>query len=285
MRTQKEKILDSLEFVLNQEIKNTLLVPPSGEVALLHGIPRLIVNFKGAQNAKLYKNNERVTSELPEKTWAYCSANGYLVHEWNHVNESISLSYYGDYIRAMHISYDGINLPPTERDVFYHADHSISRAGQRVLQALDELALSSDNMGIAHYLMKALLKISIEDIKRSTNNSAKYNANNLWMAINAYIRDHRTESINRESVAKHFKISPGYISHLFQTFTHNNFSNTLLILRLEHAAKLLVKSNLTIAEISYESGFNYTSYFIRRFKDHYNMTPYAYRKIKRKKLD
>lgn len=282
MKTAKEKILNSLNLVLNQEVKKTLLVPDSAETTLIHGIPRLLINLKGTSTATFFENDELKTIDFPEKTWFYCSANGYFYHNTVHANESISLSYYGNYMRAMHISYDGITPPPTERDIFYHADISISRAGQQVIHALDELALSSNYTETAPYLLKALLKISIEDIKKTSNNSAKFNANNMWVAINTYIRVHRAEAINRESVAQHFKLSPGYVSHLFQTFSHTNFSNTLLILRLDHAATLLEKSYLTIDEISFESGFNYTSYFIKRFKKHYDMTPHAYRKTHHK---
>jgi AraC-like DNA-binding protein len=290
MKTTKEKILNSLNLVLNQEIKKTLLVPASAETAPIHGIPRLVINVKGTSTAMFYKNGELKTIDFPEKAWFYCSANGYFFCnsvrslEGNSVRalEGVSLSFYGNYIRAMHISYDGITPPPTERDIFYHANNSISRAGQQVIHALDELALSSNYTETAPYLMKALLKISIEDIKKSSNNSAKFNANDMWVAINTYLRAHHTEAINRESVAQHFKLSPGYVSHLFQSFSHNNFSNTLLILRLDHAATLLKSSYLTIDEISFESGFNYTSYFIKRFKKHYGMTPHAYRKTQRK---
>ena len=283
MEIQKEKILDALDIVLNQEVRKALLVPASGETALIHGIPRLIINFKGTSTATFYDNDQLKTIDFPEKTWFYCSANGYLMHDPIYANESISISYYGNYIRAMHIFYDGITPPPTERDIFYHVDHSISKVGQQVIQALDELALSSDYTKTAPYLMKALLQISMKDIESSANNSTKFNANTMWVAINTYLRTHRTEAINREAVAQHFKLSPGYVSHLFQTFSHTSFSNTLLILRLEYAAKLLNNTNLTIDEISFKSGFNYTSYFIRRFKKVYNVTPYAYRKIQLKK--
>lgn len=256
-------------------------MPASNETALVHGIPRLVISFKMATTATVYENGKLKTIDFPEKTWFYCSANGYLTRDGD-ANESISISYHGHYMRVMHISYDGITPPPTERDIFYHTNNSISRAGQQVIHALDELALSSDYAETAPYLMKALLKISIEDIKKSSNNFAKFNANNMWVAINTYLRVHCTENISRETVARHFKLSPGYVSHLFQTFSQANFSNTLLTLRLEHAAVLLKSSHFTVDEISFESGFNYTSYFIKRFKKHYGMTPHAYRKTQRK---
>ena len=283
MDSSKEKILASLEMVMNQEVNNTLLVPASDESAKVHGIPRLLICFNGTSSANFYENGKLKTAEFPSGSWFYCSASGFLIHNKNKAHEGVSLSFYGNYIRAMHIFYDGVTLPPTERDIFYHADHGISEAGQHILHALDELAKSPDYSETAPYYMKALLKTAIVDIKKSSSNPIKFNANNLWMAINTYIRAHRTEQINRETVARYFRLSPGYVSHLFKSFSSTNFSNTLLNLRLEHAALLLKNTQLTIDEICSDSGFNYTSYFIKRFKEVYSMTPYAYRKSVRSK--
>lgn len=47
-------------------------------------------------------------------------------------------------------------------------------------------------------------------------------------------------------------------------------------IRLKHAAELLVKSNLTVSEVCYQSGFNNRSYFYREFKKMYNSTPKEY---------
>jgi len=47
--------------------------------------------------------------------------------------------------------------------------------------------------------------------------------------------------------------------------------------RLEFAAGLLVKTELSVSEIFYKSGFNNQSYFYREFKKKYSLSPNAYR--------
>ena len=47
-------------------------------------------------------------------------------------------------------------------------------------------------------------------------------------------------------------------------------------IRLKHAAELLIKSDLTVSEVCYQSGFNNRSYFYREFKKMYNSTPKEY---------
>nr|WP_235921220.1 hybrid sensor histidine kinase/response regulator transcription factor [Foetidibacter luteolus] len=47
-------------------------------------------------------------------------------------------------------------------------------------------------------------------------------------------------------------------------------------IRLQRAAQLLRETNLTVAEVAYEVGFNNPKYFARFFKAEYNMAPSAY---------
>lgn len=53
-------------------------------------------------------------------------------------------------------------------------------------------------------------------------------------------------------------------------------------MRLKKAAYLLEKSDLRIADISFEVGFSNTNYFARAFKTKYQMTPSEYIRLKRK---
>ena len=55
-------------------------------------------------------------------------------------------------------------------------------------------------------------------------------------------------------------------------------------MRLKRAAQLLEKSDLTVAEIAYEVGFNNPKYFSRLFKAEYNLVPTAFQTEKKKKL-
>jgi AraC-like DNA-binding protein len=47
-------------------------------------------------------------------------------------------------------------------------------------------------------------------------------------------------------------------------------------IRLDHAARLMEKSQLTVAEIAWEVGFNNPKYFTKYFKAAFNMLPSAY---------
>ncbi|WP_229969501.1 hybrid sensor histidine kinase/response regulator transcription factor [Pontibacter harenae] len=53
-------------------------------------------------------------------------------------------------------------------------------------------------------------------------------------------------------------------------------------IRLQHAAQLLEKSQLTVAEVAYKVGFNNRKYFTKYFKEEYQILPSAYAESKQK---
>jgi AraC-like DNA-binding protein len=53
-------------------------------------------------------------------------------------------------------------------------------------------------------------------------------------------------------------------------------------IRLQHAAQLLEKSQLSVSEVAYRVGFNNPKYFARHFKDQYHVLPSAYANGKRR---
>ncbi|MBE8574165.1 helix-turn-helix domain-containing protein [Vibrio sp. OPT18] len=72
-------------------------------------------------------------------------------------------------------------------------------------------------------------------------------------------------------------------STLYRTLKMEGESlNTLITdARMINAKKLLKTTNLSINEISYESGFNSTSYFSKVFKERYRHSPTEFRNISR----
>ena len=55
-------------------------------------------------------------------------------------------------------------------------------------------------------------------------------------------------------------------------------------IRMQQAAQLLEKSQLTVAEVAYKVGFNNPKYFAKYFKDIYHVLPSAYAAGKRRNL-
>ena len=93
-----------------------------------------------------------------------------------------------------------------------------------------------------------------------------------------YIKEYCCEKITLEDVAHYVHKSPFYFSHIIKDETGLTFNDYLTKMRVEKAKELLKDSNLSIATIAIEVGYNDQSYFSKVFKYWEGISPARYRK-------
>ena len=96
--------------------------------------------------------------------------------------------------------------------------------------------------------------------------------------ISRLIREHHTENISLSDLAEMVHLSPPYLSRFFNQQFGMNFLTYLTQIRLEHATDLLLTSDMTIEEISAESGFPNSHAFVQAFKKKNDLLPSVYRR-------
>jgi two-component system response regulator YesN len=94
-----------------------------------------------------------------------------------------------------------------------------------------------------------------------------------------YVEAHCTEQLSLEQVAKHVHLNPSYFSTIFKKETGQNFSDYLIICRINEAKRLLRESNLKIAQICFAVGYNDTKHFTKIFIKSVGTKPSAYRAL------
>jgi AraC family transcriptional regulator, arabinose operon regulatory protein len=80
------------------------------------------------------------------------------------------------------------------------------------------------------------------------------------------------------SLAEMVNISPSRFAHLFTSDVGSSPMRTLRMIRLQHAARLLQCTHLSIGAVAHASGFSSVFDFSRQFRRHRGMSPSAYRK-------
>ncbi|MDC7234706.1 MAG: response regulator [Spirochaetales bacterium] len=103
------------------------------------------------------------------------------------------------------------------------------------------------------------------------------NDNHIIRSVKKYLNDHYTEGVVLKDVADYFGLTHTYLSMLFRKETGVTLKDYLIGLKIEKTKELLRKTNLQIAEISKEIGYDNEHYFSRIFKQKTGMTPTAYR--------
>ncbi|MGN2671110.1 helix-turn-helix transcriptional regulator [Aliivibrio fischeri] len=79
-------------------------------------------------------------------------------------------------------------------------------------------------------------------------------------------------SFGTSAAAKALFISERNLQRKFKQLTQRSFMEYLIDTRLEKACELLI-SGQKVADAAFESGFNDPSYFSKRFKRHYGLSP------------
>ncbi len=92
-----------------------------------------------------------------------------------------------------------------------------------------------------------------------------------------FIHDHYAEDIELEDIAKATNISKSSALEVFRRGINQSPISYLNEYRLIQAAILLKNTKKTISNISLTTGFSSDSYFCRKFKCYYKMTPAEYR--------
>ncbi len=93
-----------------------------------------------------------------------------------------------------------------------------------------------------------------------------------------YLNQNYKENISLEDAAAIAAMSMTAFCRFFKRSTGKTFIDFVNELRIGHACSLLIESDLTIAEICYDVGFNNVSNFNRRFLERHYICPKEYRK-------
>ncbi len=83
--------------------------------------------------------------------------------------------------------------------------------------------------------------------------------------------------ITLKDLAKDFHFHENYLSRIIKQHCHMSFRELLCQIRLKEAEKLLINTGLSVTEIAKRVGYLKPNFFFKLFKEHYHVTPIAFR--------
>ncbi|HRE80545.1 MAG TPA: AraC family transcriptional regulator [Opitutaceae bacterium] len=157
---------------------------------------------------------------------------------------------------------------------------SAEQTTRHLLQAL--LLLDLSNSRAACPLVQALLHAIFEALSMPAP-TPRRRAAGVYEGICMYLQENYAFPVTRESVARHYRLSPNHVSRLFKREGMVSFNDYVNYVRINRAKYLLKSHRQTIDEISAACGFRDASYFCRVFKRKTRQTPGEYRETAREK--
>ena len=99
--------------------------------------------------------------------------------------------------------------------------------------------------------------------------------------IESYVDEHLDERLTLSDIADSCFYNPSYFSRKFKQLFGKNLSDYVKERRLDRAAELLRKSELSVDSICKTTGFSDKSKFYKVFKERFSLTPSEYKKGKK----
>lgn len=98
--------------------------------------------------------------------------------------------------------------------------------------------------------------------------------------ILAYVNENYYEEISLKTLGVRFHINPSYLGQIFYKEVGEQFSDYINRVKNEHAKTMLLTTNLKINEIAQRVGYSDNSYFYKKFKEIYGVSPNVLRNTK-----
>ena len=112
-----------------------------------------------------------------------------------------------------------------------------------------------------------------------SNHTIKFNHHlNTLKEMISYIQQHYQEKISLEDIATSGAVGKTMCTKLFTTYVNRTPFEFLKDYRIEQSVSLLKETDLSITDISYETGFSSPSYFGECFRASLGCSPLEYRK-------
>jgi len=99
----------------------------------------------------------------------------------------------------------------------------------------------------------------------------------LVQRVDELLHDHLTSPITLDEMAELMSMSARHLSRRYHALTGMTIHARQEAFRMERAAKLLRKTDLSVAEVAHMVGLQGAGYFSRRFRQRFDLTPQTYR--------
>jgi AraC-like DNA-binding protein len=120
------------------------------------------------------------------------------------------------------------------------------------------------------------------DVKASTVTITSLDEKLIQNAIKCVENKIADPDFSVEELSHELGMSRVHLYKKLQALTGKSPLEFIRSIRLQHAAQLLEKSQLTVSEVAYKVGFNNPKYFAKYFKEEFQVLPSAYASGKRK---
>lgn len=170
------------------------------------------------------------------------------------------------------------------RDLLHTAGHGLLFNKVDTVHILPKIMELPELEGTSKYLQLLTVLSELTKAGYTPLSKAKFSKelpwehNNRMGKIHDYVAANYQQRISLEKVAAMVNLSDQAFSRFFKKVMGRSFFTYLNEYRINLAAKMLIDTDMAIADIAYACGFETSPFFFKKFKAQYGTTPKIYRK-------
>ncbi|MDF2510928.1 MAG: response regulator [Herbinix sp.] len=142
-------------------------------------------------------------------------------------------------------------------------------------KVLDEI-IGAKEVGALYNIGKRYINETVNQIMEGRQNKA----NSIIEKADKYILEHYNEDISLDEIAQHVNLSSYYFSRFYKNATGTNFTDKMVMLRMDKAKELLKQEELSVKDVSYMVGYSDPNYFSKIFKKVTGFNASEYKRLK-----
>jgi len=152
---------------------------------------------------------------------------------------------------------------------------------EKVYQMMDDYIRRCEQLTTVEEVISLQYAMIIDFCQQTGENQRPTDlSTDVWHCMN-YIRSHLYERISVDQVAAALGKSISYVQKHFRAELNTSVNAYIIRSKLEESKTLLIYSEKTLSQISFDLCFSSQAYFHRLFKQMYGITPAQYRKQER----
>lgn len=126
--------------------------------------------------------------------------------------------------------------------------------------------------------MKSLLETYEQALAGLSQAIGTAGGGNIIRRVYYYMEKNYDKDLKLETIARNFNYNSAYLGKLFRKEMGENFNNSLDMIRINNARRLLEETDLKVYQISEMVGYGSIDYFYMKFKKYVGISPKEYRK-------
>ena len=169
--------------------------------------------------------------------------------------------------------------------LFAHAQKGVAFKGNGIYEVAKQMEQLTEKHGFESFIALLRLMNTLSEIEEQEMISltpevpvGNYKDLNQIKTVYDFVLRNLQNTITLDTAAGLLNMAPGSFCRFFKKRTGKSFIQYMKEIRISHASRLLSDTELPVAQISIESGYNNLANFNFYFKSIMKMTPSQYRK-------